>query len=396
MPIVALATPSSACQYCRLSHYIAQSMNQPQHAPFPELSRSQVAWIIFSLLVAGWLLWRLGPVLTPFFISVLIAYIVNPLVGQLERLKIQRSLAVAIVFALAFGLIAVALLIIIPVLVREIADFMGRLPGYIESLRQTVLPWLEARLDIELNLQAIDVAKVRELIQGYFSNIAGVAGNVLGFMTESGGRFIIWISSVVLIPLVTFYLLRDWQALMKTLRDIVPRNIEPTVVALARDCDEALSGFLRGQLMVMLALGVIYAIGLWLVGLNNAVAIGMIAGLVSFVPYLGAIVGALLAGTTAVIQDFSLPFLLSVAVVFVAGQLIESFVLTPRLVGDRIGLHPVLVIFTVMAGGQLFGFAGVLLALPAAAAGTVIVRFGYNNYKLSRVYRAEDKNNLQD
>lgn len=371
-------------------------MNQPQHAPFPELSRSQVGWIIFSLLVAGWLLWRLGPVLTPFFISVLIAYIVNPLVGRLERLKMQRSVAVAIVFALAFGLIAVALLIIIPVLVREIADFMGRLPGYIESLRQTVLPWLEARLDIELNLQAIDVAKVRELIQGYFSNIAGVAGNVLGFMTESGGRFIIWISSVVLIPLVTFYLLRDWQALMKTLRDIVPRNIEPTVVALARDCDEALSGFLRGQLMVMLALGVTYAIGLWLVGLNNAVAIGMIAGLVSFVPYLGAIVGALLAGTTAVIQDFSLPFLLSVAVVFVAGQLIESFVLTPRLVGDRIGLHPVLVIFTVMAGGQLFGFAGVLLALPAAAAGTVIVRFGYNNYKLSRVYRAEDKNNLQD
>src|SRR5690625_4255847 len=354
-------------------------MNQPQHAPFPELSRSQVGWIIFSLLVAGWLLWRLGPVLTPFFIRVLIAYIVNPLVGQLERLKIQRSLAVAIVFALAFGLIAVALLIIIPVLVREIADFMGRLPGYIESLRQTVLPWLEARLDIELNLQAIDVAKVRELIQGYFSNIAGVAGNVLGFMTESGGRFIIWISSVVLIPLVTFYLLRDWQALMKTLRGTVPRNIEPTRVALARDRDEALSGNSPGQLRGRLELGGIYSIGLRRVGSHQ-----------------GAIVGALLAGHTAVVQDFSLPVLLSVAVVFVAGQLIERFVLTPRLVGDRIGLHPVLVIFTVMAGGQLFGFAGVLLALPAAAAGTVIVRFGYNNYELSRVYRAEDKNNLQD
>src|SRR5699024_10912149 len=232
------------------------------------------------------------------------------------------------------------------------------------------------------------VDKARKLIQEYFSNIAGAAGNVLSIMTQSGGRFLVWISSMVLIPLVTFYLLRDWRILMDTLRDMLPRNIEPTVVELTENCDEALGGFLRGQLMVMLGLGLIYAIGLWIVGLNNAIAIGLIAGLVSFGHYLGTITGVLLAGTTAVIQDFSFFCLLSVGIVFVVGQLIESFVLTPKLVGDRIGLHPVLVIFAVMAGGQLFGFAGVLLALPVAAAGTVIVRFAYNNYKQSEVYRA--------
>ncbi|WP_376695371.1 AI-2E family transporter [Wenzhouxiangella sp. EGI_FJ10305] len=363
-------------------------MTDRESAPFPTLSRNQIAWIIGSLLFAGWLVWLLGPVLTPFFISILIAYIVNPMVGWLEDMRMRRDVAVSLVFLLAFLLIVVVLLIVIPVLVREVADFLGRLPGYLDAFQKNVLPWIEAQLGVEINLQSFDVERARNLIQEYFSNIAGAAGNVVSVMTQSGGRFLVWVTSMVLVPLVTFYLLRDWRLLMDTLRDILPRNIEPTVVKLTEDCDEALGGFLRGQLMVMISLGLIYAIGLWIVGLNNAIAIGMIAGLVSFVPYLGAIIGVLLAGVTAVIQDFSFLFLLSVGIVFVVGQLIESFVLTPKLVGDRIGLHPVLVIFAVMAGGQLFGFAGVLLALPVAAAGTVIVRFAYNNYKRSEVYRA--------
>lgn len=363
-------------------------MHEPEQVPFPRLSRYQILWILASLVIAGWLLWLLGPVLAPFFISVLIAYIVNPIVGWLEGMRMRRDLAVSLVFALAFVLLAVVLLIVIPVLVREVAHFAGRLPGYLDAAQRNVVPWIETQLGIELNLQAFDVEGARKLIQEYFANIAGAAGNVLSIMTQSGGRFLVWITSLVLIPLVTFYLLRDWRLLMHTLRDILPRNIEPTVVELTENCDEALGGFLRGQLMVMLGLGLIYALGLWIVDLNNAIAIGLIAGLVSFVPYLGTITGVLLAGTTAVIQDFSFFFLLSVGAVFVVGQLIESFVLTPKLVGDRIGLHPVLVIFAVMAGGQLFGFAGVLLALPAAAAGTVIVRFAYNNYKQSEVYRA--------
>lgn len=359
----------------------------------PEITRSQVLWFLGGLIAAGWLIWLLGPVLTPFFISILIAYMANPMVEALERWKLRRDLAVSLVFLVAIALLTLVLLIVVPVLVREVAELFGRLPGYLEALQRNVLPWIESRLDIELNLQAFDAARARELIQEYFHNIAGAAGNVLSAMTQSGGRFLIWITGMVLVPLVTFYLLRDWNLLMQTLRDMLPRNIEPTVVKLSRDCDEALGGFLRGQIMVMISLGLIYALGLWIIGLNNAFAIGMIAGVVSFVPYLGAIIGILLAGTTAVIQDFTFLFLLQVAIVFVVGQLIESFVLTPKLVGDRIGLHPVLVIFAVMAGGQLFGFTGVLLALPAAAAGTVLVRFFYQGYKHSHLYdqsEAED------
>lgn len=363
-------------------------MSEQNELAFPSLSRTQIAWIIASLLVAGWLVWLLGPVLTPFFISILIAYIVNPIVGWLESLKMRREVAVSLVFGLALLLITIVLLIVIPVLIREVADFLGRLPGYLDAFQQKVLPWIEAQLGVEIDFQSFDVDRARSLIQNYFSNIAGAAGNILSVMTQSGGRFLVWVSSMILVPLVTFYLLRDWRKLMDTLRDLLPRNVEPTVVKLTEDCDEALGGFLRGQLMVMISLGLVYAIGLWIVGLNNAIAIGMIAGLVSFVPYLGAIIGILLAGVTAVIQDFSPGFLISVAAVFVVGQLIESFVLTPKLVGDRIGLHPVLVIFAVMAGGQLFGFAGVLLALPAAAAGTVLVLFAYNNYKRSEIYQA--------
>lgn len=371
------------------------TQHDPENVKLPEISRSQILWFLGALLIAGWLVWLLAPVLTPFFISILIAYMVNPVVGQLEEWKIRRDVAVSLVFLVAIGILVVVLLIVIPVLVRETADFFGRLPGYLDSLQRSVLPWLEAQFGIELNLQTFEADRARELIQNYFTDITGAAGNVLAAMTQSGGRFLMWITGLVLIPLVTFYLLRDWKLLMDTLRDMLPRNIEPTAVKLTRDCDEALGGFLRGQLMVMISLGAIYAFGLWLVGLNNAIAIGMIAGLVSFVPYLGAIIGIVLAGITAVIQDFSFMFLLSVAIVFAVGQLIESFVLTPKLVGDRIGLHPVLVIFAVMAGGQLFGFTGVLLALPAAAAGTVLVRFFYLGYKHSHLYgtSAEDTEN---
>ncbi len=356
----------------------------------PAISRSQMLWIAAALLVTGWLVWLLAPVLTPFLLSALLAYMADPVVNRLERWKMRRDVAVSLVFLVVISILVVAMLIIVPLLVRETIDLVERLPGYFQTLQETALPWIEERFDVELGIETFDASKARELIQEHFQNIAGAAGTVVSYITESGGRFIIWVTGMVLVPLVTFYLMRDWHKLLDSLRDILPRNIEPVVVRLTRDCDEALGGFLRGQLLVMISLGAIYSIGLLIVGLNNAIAIGMIAGLVSFVPYLGAIIGILLAGITAVIQNFEFWFLLSVAVVFTVGQLIESFLLTPKLVGDRIGLHPVLVIFTVMAGAHLFGFIGILLALPVAAAGTVLVRFFYRNYKLSSVYERPD------
>ena len=350
------------------------------------LTPIQLLWLAGVALVTGWLVWLLGPVLTPFLFSALLAYMADPIVTQLERWKLRRDLAVALVFFLVIVILAVAALLLIPVLVRETADLFDRLPGYVEQLQARLEPLLDEYFGLRFDPDTFDATRLRQLIEENFQNIAAASGAAWSYITDSGGRFLVLVTGLVLTPLLTFYLMRDWHRMLDVLRDVLPRNLEPTVVQLTRDCDEALGGFLRGQLLVMLSLGAIYAIGLWLVGLNNGIAIGMISGLVSFVPYLGAITGVLLAGVTAIIQNFDIWFLLAVAIVFIVGQLIESFVLTPNLVGDRIGLHPVLVIFTVMAGGQLFGFIGVLLALPVAAAGTVLVRYFYRSYKQSSLY----------
>lgn len=370
-------------------------MENPPELLLPELSRQQIIWILVALLVTGWLVWLLGPVLTPFLISALLAYMADPIVNRLERMGLRRVTAVGVVFLVVTLLLVGVMLLIIPVLVRETVDLFQRLPGYAEKLQERLLPLLEEYLDVTLDPDTFDAAQIRSLIEENFSNIASAARATWGYISDQGGRFLIWITGLFLIPLVTFYLMRDWQRALDAVRDLLPRKIEPVVVSLTKDCDEALGGFLRGQLLVMLGQGTIYAVGLWLIGLNNGLAIGAIAGLVSFVPYLGAILGVSLAVITAIVQDSAsfglgvesqLVFLLLVALVFTVGQLVESFVLTPNLIGDRIGLHPILVIFTVLAGGFLFGFIGVLLALPVAAAGTVLVRFFYRNYKASHIY----------
>lgn len=355
------------------------------------MTTTQRLWILGGLIFAGWLIHLLGPVLTPFLISALLAYMADPLVDRLEKLKIPRAWAVVLVFLITLLLLVLLLLVLIPALVKEIAALFARVPEYLVWLQSRALPWMNEKLGLQTEIVSFDAQRIAELVREYFASVAGFAGGALSSITRSGGAFLAWLANMLLVPLVTFYLLRDWDMLLARLHHLIPRRIEPTAVQLARECDEALGAFLRGQLLVMIALGVIYSTGLWLVGLNNALAIGMIAGLVSFVPYLGVIVGLLLAGITAMIQNFELVFLLSVGAVFAVGQLLESFVLTPQLVGDRIGLHPVLVIFAIMAGGQLFGFTGVLMALPAAAAGMVLVRYAYRNYLDSGLYREAER-----
>ncbi len=366
-----------------------------QDLTFPEISRAQLVWVLGSLLVAGWLMWLLGPVLTPFLISALLAYMAAPVLAAMERRGIRRDVAVSILFLILALVLVGTLLLLIPVLVRETVDLFNRLPVYIEQLQSRAAPLLEEHLGISPELEALDAVRIRQLLEDNLESIASASRTAWSYLSESGGRFIVWITGIFLIPLVTFYLMRDWHRALEAVRDVLPRRIEPVVVRLVRDCDLALGGFLRGQLLVMLGQGLLYAIGLWLIGLNNGLAIGMIAGLVSFVPYLGAITGVALALITAILQDSvtfglgvesRLVFLILVGVVFTVGQLVESFVLTPNLIGDRIGMHPVLVIFTVLAGAYLFGFFGVLLALPVAAAGTVLVRFFYRNYKASHLY----------
>lgn len=314
--------------------------------------------------LAAWLVYLLAPILTPFLVSGLLAYLGNPAVNRLERWHFPRPLAVALVFLLFTLLIVVLLFFLIPALQAQIASFIAKAPSYFDWLQNTALPQLQALLGVELSL---DFAAIRQTLLGHWREVGDWVTSFFLYITRSGLSIIGWIATALLVPVVTFYLLLDWNKLLARVLTLMPPRRRNEITSLARETDEVLGSFLRGQLLVMVSLATVYAVGLTLVGLELALPIGLLAGLVSFVPYLGFIIGLLTATMAAWLQFHDVIMLLGVAIVFLVGQVLESFWLTPKLVGNRIGLHPVVVIFAVMAGGQLFGFTGILLALPAAA-----------------------------
>ena len=323
-------------------------------------------WLVLTGIVfTGWLLYKLSPVLTPFLVGALLAYLCDPFVDRLEKYKISRTIAVIIVFTWLTIVILLCLLIIIPVIENQLSNLVSRLPQFINWLEQSVIPYVAERTGIEIN--TIELSGLKKAMTENWKDVGNVISLVLIKLSQSGQVLLTWLAYLVLIPVVTFYLLRDWDILVKKTHALIPRSKASVVSKLAIDCDAVLSEFLRGQLLVMLCLGIIYSLGLWIAGIEFSLLIGLLAGLVSFVPYLGAIVGICVAGIAAFVQFQDLIHLVYVALVFGIGQAIEGMLLSPLLVGDRIGLHPVAVIFAVMAGGQLFGFFGVLLALPVAA-----------------------------
>jgi len=342
-------------------------------------------WLILAgLILTGWLTYLLAPVLSPFLVAGLLAYLGDPVTDRLENYRLPRTLAVVIVFTfmLLGGLIL--LFILIPLLQDQIAALVDRLPQFINWIQNTILPWVTATLGVEQG--QIDLGAVRKTLTENWQDMGSLLGVILGKIGHSGQYLLSWLLYLVLVPVVTFYLLRDWDALVANMRGLVPKNYEAAVVQLIRECDAVLAQFLRGQLLVMLALGLIYSIGLWIIGLEFALLVGMLAGLVSFIPYLGGIVGIGTAGILGFLQYHDVIHLVYIALVFGVGQTLEGMLLSPLLVGDRIGLHPVAVIFAVMAGGQLFGFIGILLALPVAAIIMVILRHLHRHYKQSGIY----------
>jgi predicted PurR-regulated permease PerM len=291
---------------------------------------------------------------------------------------------VAVVFAVMALLGVTFLLIMIPLLQKQAMVLIEKIPQGLQWLQERALPRVLALPGLEGT--TIDLDTVRQAVTEHWQQVGMAVTRVLAEVTASGQALFAALAYLLLIPVVTFYLLRDWDVLVRNVHALVPRSVEATVVRLTRECDAVLAQFLRGQLLVMFGLAFIYTIGLRIVGLDSAFLIGMLAGLVSFVPYLGFIVGIVLAGFAALIQYGDAVHLLYVVAVFGVGQLIEGFVLSPWLVGDRIGLHPVAVIFAVMAGGQLFGFFGVLLALPVAAVILVLLRHSHEHYLQSAFY----------
>ncbi len=352
----------------------------------PVLTDSQKWLALLGVAAVGVLLYLLAPVLTPFLVAALLAYVTDPLADRLEKLGLSRTMAVVIVFTGLLALLLLLLLIGVPLLAHQFEILISKLPGYVDWLQYTALPWLQTKL--QLDERSLDLDTLKQAIAEHWQTAGGVVAGAMASVTRSGLTLLGWLVNLMLIPVVTFYLLRDWDVLVARIQELLPRTEEPVVTRLARQCDEMLGAFLRGQILVMLALGTIYSIGLWLVGLDVALLIGMAAGLLSFVPYLGFAVGLLAASIAALVQYQDLFHLALVLAVFGVGQMLEGMVLTPWLVGDRIGLHPVMVIFAVMAGGQLFGFFGILLALPVAAVVMVLLRHAHERYMHSRVYDA--------
>lgn len=344
-------------------------------------------WQLLALtLLIGGLLYLLAPVLTPFAIAALFAYLCDPLVDRLEARRFSRSLSVALVFLLFILLWILALLILVPMLERQVMKLFEQFPKWVTYLQEAILPRVEQYTGT--SLERLDPSSLMAMLKDHWQQAGGFAQNLLGGLSKSGMALLTFIANLVLLPVLIFYLLRDWDVLLARARELLPRAIEPTVSRLAAQADDVLGAFLRGQLSVMIALGVIYGVGLWLVGIDVGPLIGMIAGLISFVPFLGAIVGVVMALVAALVQYHDWLHVVLVAAVFAVGQVLEGYVLVPKLVGDRIGLHPVAVIFAVLAGGELFGFIGVLVALPVAAVAMVLLRYAHERYRHSAMYQS--------
>jgi predicted PurR-regulated permease PerM len=344
-------------------------------------------WLLI-VAVIGWLVWLLSPILTPFMLAGVFAYLGDPLVDRLERLRVGRGVAASIVFLVMLLVVALALVLLVPLIQRQIARLVAALPAYAAWFVHDAVPWLEHKLNIpasEFDASTL-IARVRE----HLGTVGGIAAAALGYATRSGLALIGFGVALVLVPVVTFYLLRDWDKLVAHIDALLPREAQPTIRRLARETDSVLGAFVRGQLLVMLGLAIFYAGALKLVGLDVGPLIGMIAGLVSFVPYLGFIIGLAASVIAAAVQFHDAYHLVLVLVVFGVGNLLESYVLVPKLVGHRIGLHPVAVIFAVLAFGELFGFIGVLLALPMASVAMVLLRFLRERYEASPLFAGRE------
>lgn len=333
---------------------------------------------VFALLI-----YLLKGILAPFLIAAILAYICSPLVDRLMRLKLGRTSATILVLLLLVGIFALSILIVMPLLQKEVLQLAQRLPAYFVTAREKLEPLLQQHFGVSL---AIDMTQLQAMVTEHWKTAGNFAGQALQIIGSHGAALAGWLASLLLVPVVLFYLLRDWHVLVAQVGTLIPRRWFAKVSEIAHEIDLVLAEFLRGQLSVMLLMSAFYAIGLWMAGLELALPIGIVAGMLGFVPYLGITTGIVLAVLAAALQFSSATALIPILLVFGLGQMVEGMLLTPLLVGDRIGLHPVAVIFALLAGGQLFGFAGVLLALPAGAAIAVGLRHLKQYYLTSESY----------
>lgn len=359
---------------------------------FTATQKSAAAWGAIAAFVL-FLLWLLGPVLTPFVVAAVFAYALTPLVDRLDRRRggrLPRVLAVLLVQFLLFVVLLAVALLIVPILAKELPLMREQVPVLFDRFNLLLKPLLE-RFGVSASL---DVANIKAFVLKYLNaNFEDAFGSMMASLKLGGSVAFAIIGNAVLIPVALFYLLMDWDRFVDSVMQLVPPRMRSAVDSFTDEADQVLGQYLRGQLLVMLILAVFYSIGLALFGLDLALPIGVFSGLAVFVPYLGFGLGLVMA-TLAGVLEFSATAgpgkaLLMVAVVYGLGQIVESLYLTPRLLGERIGLHPLVVIFALLAFGQLLGFVGVLIALPVSAVLLVAVRRAFRSYQDSGLYKGD-------
>jgi predicted PurR-regulated permease PerM len=351
------------------------------------LERQVMFWALaLAVFVAA--VWLLSDILLPFVAGMILAYLLDPMARRAEQLGIGRAVSALIVLTVVIVVLVVAAMLIVPILIEQISAFLDKLPDYVARLQSLITdpsrPWLAKVFGDRLPDAGKSVGSL----------VTQSSGWITTFLASlwSGGRALFSILSLLIItPVVAFYLLCDWDRVVSGIDGWIPLTHRETVRGLAREIDEAIAGFVRGQAVICLILAAFYAIGLTLIGLSFGFLIGLMTGLFAFVPYVGAATGAIVAGIVAIAQFWpKLTPILMVAGVFLIGQVLEGYVLSPKLVGARVGLHPVWLMFALIAFGYLFGFLGLLIAIPVAAAIGVLARFALRQYLASPLYTGRE------
>ncbi len=349
--------------------------------------RRQAVFWTGAMLFLAFFLYLFSSILLPFVAGLVLAYFLDPVADHLQRLGLSRLLATIVILVLFVVTFALLLIILVPVLASQMSDFIVRLPSYVSRLQELIAnrdsQWLK-------DFIGVDASVIRSSLDSLLQQGAGFLTTLLQSIWSSGKTLIDVVALFVVTPVVAFYMLLDWDRMVTEIDKLVPREHVHTVRVIARDMNKAIAGFVRGQGTVCLLLGIIYAVGLTVTGLNFGLLIGLFAGLISFIPYVGSLVGLLLALGVALVQFWpDYINVLYVALAFGIGQFIEGNILQPKLVGSSVGLHPVWLMFALFAFGSLLGFTGMLIAVPTAAAVGVLVRFVIHRYQQSPLYTGE-------
>lgn len=350
------------------------------------MSTKQINWRLYvplGLLGFFIFIWLLRGILTPFLLAALFAYLFNPVLAKMERRGVSRGIGVTMIFVLGTIALLLTILLIVPLFGETFSRYVDMLPEFLEKMQAEIV----SLLGTDENGEAINI---KDWILSNMDKLQGVASGLWSVLAAGQATLSQIFITLLLLPVVSFYLMRDWPVLLDRIHAIIPRSVEPKVVQLSKESDDALGSFLRGQCMVVLAQMIIFSVGLMIIGIEFALAIGLFAGMMAFVPYLGLIVGITTAGVSAYVGG-GLESVFWVCVVFGVAQALEIAVLTPKLLGEQVGLHPVAILFAVLAGGHLFGVVGVLVSVPVTAVLAVLLRHAYSDYKNSDYYQLADK-----